>query len=191
MRVHAHLLGMGGRNPARSSQSCQQSQQPWDCVRDSIPAGKCGGGPGSRGTPAFDPGRLPPGRLPDRCGRGVETAARKPLPPYLCRRRPVFGPSDRSGRPVLPCILAATPKRKDRPRLFLSSCRKVAGCMFPWWHLRHASPTKGPCCRDPSRTFPFGWGFRFAALESGCWFDRSPASAPHRGWPILAAMINF
>jgi hypothetical protein len=78
MRVHAHLLGMGGRNPARSSQSCQQSQRPWDCVRDSIPAGKCGGGPGSRGTPAFDPGRLPPGRLPDRCGRGVETAARKP-----------------------------------------------------------------------------------------------------------------
>jgi hypothetical protein len=26
-------------------------------------------------------------------------------------------------------------------------------------HLRHASPTKGPCYRDPSLTFPFGWGF--------------------------------
>jgi hypothetical protein len=105
--------------------------------------------------------------------------------------------SARPGRTGLACILAATAKRKIGHDFFLSSSRKVAGCKFPWWHLRHASPTKGPCYRDPSRTFPFGWGFRLYAVELWCrlvW--PGPAGAPtaptpHRGWPILAAMVHF
>jgi hypothetical protein len=38
---------------------------------------------------------------------------------------------------------------------------------FDSWHLRHTSPTKGPLLPDPSRSFPFGWGFHFLPWAAG------------------------
>jgi hypothetical protein len=183
-------LGRGRRNPAPSSQSCRELQQPWDCVRDSLRARKRGGGPGSRGTPAFDPGHLPPGRSagPSRArrrDRGAEAARQKRPPSPVSAPTPAgFGPVQSDG----PCLYSGCNSQAERPpRLLLSSSRKVADCRFPRWHLRHASPTKGPCYRDPSRTFPFGWGFRLCALESGgrlVW--PSPANDASRSPPRLA-----
>jgi hypothetical protein len=49
---------------------------------------------------------------------------------------------------------------------------------FDSWHLRHTSPTKGPLLPDPSRSFPFGWGFHFLPWAAGPGEDAATKDPP-------------
>jgi hypothetical protein len=74
----------------------------------------------------------------------------------MASRRPGAASTDRPQALRRRCDLAQLqPKSigsstKDRWTTFLSYSLTESGCKFPWWHLRHTSPTKGPCYRTPA-----------------------------------------
>jgi hypothetical protein len=86
------------------------------------------------------------------------------------------------------CCRSATYPPYQSMRFFLVLTKSSSSVKFDSWHLRHTSPTKGPCYQTPAVAFPFRLGFPFRppqlVASSG-----SPQRGPRRAGQGQAADV--
>jgi hypothetical protein len=100
-------------------------------------------------------------QLPRRRERARDAHSSKAIwAPGICHPEGIL-----SGRLIAPHRFGPSPRRDSgkpaRGPVYILGFAMVANRISSTWRFCHTSPMKGPLYRDPSLSFPLGWGFPF------------------------------